>query len=368
MLLCVHVNQFVITAIPLYHCSHFLWELTKDTRSQSPANDIIAQWVAAISDLVGVTINCSEIVSRVILNKANNLKRKVKSLKGGRQRATYLDTEWTFLVPQCDVKKIKDIQKENSFLKKQVTELKKAMETRPVLVETQNSSTGHARKRSIEEYSQRHQSRLKKQRQGSCSSSLSWLTEDGLQPLEVVVLNTSQKETIRLSNIAEVLTVEEEPESEELDMVNIMLYIKDRYSISGAAYHEMAKLCSEMPRHHKLKAKIAHLNELWDIRPTPNGVMGVQQSLEVRLQKRIKHLESTTPSDAPFKKDKVVRVKLSGDGTTIGKRLHVTNFTFTVLDEGSKAHSCEGNHSLAIFRDEESYESLQNALQVCDIV
>ena len=29
------------------------------------------------------------------------------------------------------------------------------------------------------------------------------------------------------------------------------------------------------------------------------------------------------------------RVKLSGDGTNIGKRLHVINFTFTLLDEGS---------------------------------
>ena len=37
-----------------------------------------------------------------------------------------------------------------------------------------------------------------------------------------------------------------------------------------------------------------------------------------------------------------VRVKLSGDGTCVGKRLHVVNFTFTLLDEGSKAHSADG--------------------------
>ena len=43
-------------------------------------------------------------------------------------------------------------------------------------------------------------------------------------------------------------------------------------------------------------------------------------------------------------------VKLSGDGTNIGKRLHVVNFTFTMLDEGEKAYSAEGNHVLAIVK------------------
>ena len=54
---------------------------------------------------------------------------------------------------------------------------------------------------------------------------------------------------------------------------------------------------------------------------------------------------------------------MSGDGTSIGKRLHVINFTFTLLDEGDKAYSYEGNHSLAIFKEQESYEGLGNALE-----
>ena len=164
---------------------------------------------------------------------------------------------------------------------------------------------------------------------------------------------TSQTETITLSRLAEVLNIEEEPEQEQLDMVNMMLFVKDKYSISGAAYHEMAKLCKNMPRHYKLKKKIAQLNQLWEIRPTPHGIVGVQQSLEDRLRHRIRHLERTTPPHMPFKVNRKVRVKLSGDGTSIGKRLHVINFTFTLLDEGEKAHSYEGNHSLAIFREQE---------------
>ena len=43
--------------------------------------------------------------------------------------------------------------------------------------------------------------------------------------------------------------------------------------------------------------------------------------------------------------------------------MHVINFTFTLLDEGSLAHSCDGNHILAIFKEPEKYEYLRDALK-----
>ena len=55
-------------------------------------------------------------------------------------------------------------------------------------------------------------------------------------------------------------------------------------------------------------------------------------------------------------------MKLSGDGTFVGKRLHVVNFTFTILDEGRRAHSSDGNYCLAIFRQKESYDEMKTAL------
>jgi len=62
-------------------------------------------------------------------------------------------------------------------------------------------------------------------------------------------------------------------------------------------------------------------------------------------------------------------VKLSGDGTCIGKRLHVTNYSFTVFDEGPIAHSSEGNHALAIVKVPKKYEDLMLALEdiCCDV-
>ena len=76
----------------------------------------------------------------------------------------------------------------------------------------------------------------------------------------------------------------------------------------------------------------------------------------------MEHLHKTASLDAPFCQQKL-RVKLSGDGTNIGKHLHVINVTFTLLDEGSLAYSAEGNHALAIIKEQENYASLQNALE-----
>ena len=60
----------------------------------------------------------------------------------------------------------------------------------------------------------------------------------------------------------------------------MMLFIKDKYNVSGSAYYEMASLCSQMPRHYRLKQRISELNSKWSIRPTPEGTIGVQQPLK----------------------------------------------------------------------------------------
>ena len=47
----------------------------------------------------------------------------------------------------------------------------------------------------------------------------------------------------------------------------------------------------------------------------------------------------------------------------MGKHLHVVNFTFNILDEGRRSYSAEGNYSLAIFCEQESYdEGIKNVL------
>ena len=97
----------------------------------------------------------------------------------------------------------------------------------------------------------------------------------------MVNITTGQEESVDLnflgtegSNITDV----------EMDTINMMRYIKDKYNISGGAYHEMTQNCKSMPRHHKIKDRIGELNKIWDIQPTPYGTCGIQQSIKERFQ------------------------------------------------------------------------------------
>ena len=58
-----------------------------------------------------------------------------------------------------------------------------------------------------------------------------------------------------------------------------------------------------------------------------------------------------------------IRVKLSGDGTTVEKRMHCVTFSFTLLDEAHSVSLVNGVHPIAIFREPESYESLSLSLE-----
>lgn len=59
-----------------------------------------------------------------------------------------------------------------------------------------------------------------------------------------------------------------------------------------------------------------------------------------------------------------MRVKLSGDGTNIGKKLHVINITFAMLNEGGKAMSADGNHLTAVIRESETMRNWHNPWQI----
>lgn len=227
-----------------------------------------------------------------------------------------------------------------------IVELQKSNNAFRIALAEVTSGQGRKRSRNTdwEMCSDRHKWRLVAQRKTTCSASLHWLQEDGYVPLKVEVKNvkTGTTETIELD--AEVFGQDAENlSSDDLQTINMMLFIKDKFNVSSWAYHELAKVCKSMPRYYKIQRRIAELNLQWNITPTPNGTCGVQQTLESRLRQHVLHLHHISSPDATFRYNNCLRVKLSGDGTNIGKRLHVVNFTFTLLEEGALAYSAEGN-------------------------
>jgi len=60
--------------------------------------------------------------------------------------------------------------------------------------------------------------------------------------------------------------------------------------------------------------------------------------------------------------DGCINIKLSGDGTCVGRNFHVLNFTFTQVNE-TQASSVAGHHTIAILELREHYDELAAGLQ-----
>ena len=71
--------------------------------------------------------------------------------------------------------------------------------------------------------------------------------------LQVLSKSTKQVEQIELENVDELLGDSSEVHTNDLDSLDMMLFVKDSYSVSDVAYYEMAQLCKQLPRQYKIK-------------------------------------------------------------------------------------------------------------------
>lgn len=138
--------------------------------------------------------------------------------------------------------------------------------------------------------------------------------------------------------------------------LTFFLFLKDRFCLSDEAYHELSMLTADVPRSHRVKAMAKKINSKSVIHSTPNNSIGVQQSLNTCLRLRLDQLLSDKPDlKSALIDGKTLRIKLSGDGTSLARSMHVINFTFTMLVE-ERHCSAAGNHLLAILKEPEKYE------------
>lgn len=226
-------------------------------------------------------------------------------------------------------------------------------------LQKEEKTRGSAKKKSFSSYSRRQQSRIRKQMVTDCETSLSFLGLHNFVATKVEVFNenTHEYETITEENIhpssqTEVLT------DQDIDEIHLLLYSKERFNVSNEAYHELSMICKDLPRSWKVQERIKALNSKWNLSSTPGDTCGIQQSIKERLEIRLQSLIKNTSTDSAFRQNRKIQVKLTGDGTNIGKRLHVINVTFTILDEGAKPMAADGNHLVAIIKVTENYDKL----------
>ena len=144
-----------------------------------------------------------------------------------------------------------------------------------------------------------------------------------------------------------------------LDYVNLLLYIKDKFNISNTAWHELSVVSKGLPLTYSLKKRIEARNKNWHIFPTPGSSDGVQIKLEDSLKEQTERLLAGNI----IKANETLKIKLSGDGTRIGKRLQLLNVTYTIINERKVAATEKGNYVLAIIKTKDDYEGIRDCLK-----
>ena len=121
------------------------------------------------------------------------------------------------------------LHKTNKILQQQATYLSNQLQK--AQSDGFQPTRGHTRTKSPFEYSQRHQQNLRQQWSIKCASSLAWLNAEGYSVMKVTLHDDSSGEITTLDMpSASLLGPQEDPPADtELDELNMMLYIKDRF-------------------------------------------------------------------------------------------------------------------------------------------
>ena len=126
---------------------------------------------------------------------------------------------------------------------------------------SKKNSRGSQKNKSFGEYSQRHQARIKTQLKEQCYSTLAFMGDCDFIATKVEIFNseTQEYETLQLIDEKELPFPESSPQtlnSEEIDAINLWIYVKDKFNISDEAWTELAMKTSDIPNAYRMKKKI----------------------------------------------------------------------------------------------------------------
>ena len=134
------------------------------------------------------------------------------------------------------------------------------------------------------------------------------------------------------------------------------VYLKDKFNITKEARHELAIKCKDMLTKYEICKHLDKLNVNWNLKSTPGEAEGIQISFRESIEEQIRRLQK----NGLLHKVTTGKVKISGDGTNIGKRLQLV--TYTILAEKDVAMNEKGKCFLAMIKTTENYDNLKESL------
>ncbi len=133
------------------------------------------------------------------------------------------------------------------------------------------------------------------------------------------------------------------------------VYLKDFLCLSDSTYKSLCKSLPDLPSLKRVKKRTREIDSLFPIHKY-DDMIGAWEPVHGKVNHIVDQMTKKYP-DEPIPEH--IGIKLSGDGTFIGKRIHVVNLTMRVI-YGSK-HSEEV--ILAMVRAPEKYEYLSKMFE-----
>lgn len=248
--------------------------------------------------------------------------------------------------------KLRDISNE-------LESVKKANKNLSVALATNSSGVSHTPKRykTWEEYTPQYKRVKKKQFACNIKTALSFMEDDNFITTEVKFKSTTTGEQFSVDSNGK--TIETEDSMADDNIVQKTLYVKERFRVSNETYHELSMINPSLPSSSSILRAAKKLDMKSSIRLTPGSALGVQQSLRERLQKVISHLSKV---DSSFNQNSNLKVKITGDGTSVSRSMHCVVIAFTIIRDVASPNSPGGNHTIAILNTTENYGTLAESL------
>ena len=154
---------------------------------------------------------------------------------------------------------------------------------------------GPQKAKSFGDYTPQHQSTIRKQLVEDCQATLSFVGLYNFIATRVEVFNedTQTYETFHLLDEESELQLTDEQEQvtdQDIDNINLLLCIKERFNISDLAWHELSVKLKEMPNLFSLEKRTEARNGKWDIAETPEEHEGVQIKFADSLKSQVERL------------------------------------------------------------------------------
>ena len=103
--------------------------------------------------------------------------------------------------------------------------------------------------------------------------------------VEVFNSDTNQFETFQLVDDDLVFTDNiQELKDDDMDNINLWIYVKDKFNISNEAWHELSMKSKSIPNMYSIKQKVKLLNSNWNLFATPGEAEGIQISFKESLK------------------------------------------------------------------------------------